>query len=71
MYPDSPEVSRAIVDQHIEKRRTAAENYRKARLAKDEIRSTKVAVWRDALGSGLITLGNRVSTHKPNSLRTV
>ena len=70
MNQNNPSINQAVVDQHIEKRRTAAENYRKARLATGEVRSPMVRAWREAFGHGLITLGERVSAHKPTGLPT-
>ena len=70
MNPNNPPINQAAVNQHIEKRRTAAENYRKARLAKGEDRIPEVGAWREAVANALITLGERVSASKPNSLPT-
>jgi len=71
MNPNNPQINQAVVDQHIEKRRTAAENYRRTRSAKGEDRIPKVGAWREAVATALINLGERVSASNPNSLPTV
>ena len=71
MNPNNPTINHAVVNQHIDKRRTAAENYRKAHSVTNEVRSSRVGAWREALGSSLITLGRRLLAPKPTILPTV